>query len=273
MRNILVILFAFFVILSCKKEEIHTYKGRNYVQFESTAIDRSYSFVHYGSSIKRDTIWVSAFCTGGPSKDLRYFDVMQVPEYTFEARYDDNDEFIDSILVRQPNQAIPDVHYVDFNSDDYKDIFQVKADSVYFKVPVIVIRDLSLKTQNKTLLLEFKNSRDFEIGDPKTKTAKIILSDMIIFPEAWSFYTTNPSNIGKNPILGQYGKVKHQLLIDITGKPWDNDFIDSLTYEELLFYKHKASKELNIINEKRASMGEGPLLEDPNNPNSVVEFP
>ncbi len=268
-----IIMFLIFIFANaCQEVEVHTYIGDDFVQFEKS-IDESYSFVYAGSTVVRDTIWLPAFCTGSLRKEYRSFSVKQIPEYSFEWRYDDSGDLIDSVLVKQPNQAEEGIHYVSFDDSGYRELCKVNIDSVTFSVPIIVLRDLSLQTQEKTLLIEFQADDNFKPGDPDTRIARIVLSDMIVYPEAWSAYTTNIGNIGTNPVLGLYGKVKHQLLIDVTGKPWDNEFIDSLSYPELLFYKNLAARELARINAIRAENGELPLREDPNNPNSVVEFP
>ncbi len=272
MKYSLIILFISFLAISCQQEEVHLYLGKDYIQFKKK-LDSTYSFVVAGSSVKRDTVWLPAFCTGSMGAVDRSYRVQQVIEYKFEERKDGYGNLIDSVLVETKNQAESGVHYVDFDDPGYRNLCKVSSEKVNFRVPVIVFRHLSLKDEDRVLLFEFRNSDKFDVGDSNTKRARLVISDRLIYPEAWSKYTPDESNQGKNMILGNYGKIKHQLLIDVTGKPWDNTFIDSLTVEEMLFYKSMASKELDKINAERAERGEPPLREDPDNPNSVVIFP
>ncbi len=271
MKYWLIILFISVLASACQEEEIHLYLGKDYVQFEKER-NRTFSFITAGSTVKRDTVWLPAFCSGSLGKAGRTFRLRQIPEYAFKYRYDEMGELQDSVLVKMPNQAEPGIHYVGFDDPGYKDLFIVRADSVGFHVPVILLRDLSLKTKAKTLLIEFVENENFEPGDPMTKTARLVITDMLVYPEAWSNYITRPDVIGTSYYFGDYGKVKHQLMIDVTGKPWDNEFIDSLSVEEKLFYKNLVAKELARINAMREENGESPLMEDPDNPNSIVKF-
>ncbi len=264
-------LFISVLAIACQEEEIHTYLGKDYVQFEE-AKNRSYSFVVSGNSVIRDTVWLPAFCTGSLGDSDRNYRIRQIPEYKFEYRYDVLGNLLDSVLVEKQDQAEPGIHYIDFNDPDYLNLCKVNANSVTFNVPVIVLRDLSLKTKEKSLLIEFTDSEDFESGDPDTKRKTVIISDMVIYPEAWSNYSDKPDIIGTSSMWGKYGKVKHRFMIDVTGKPWDNAFIDSLSYEEKLLWKSLLAKELSKVNAIRAENGEPPLREDPDNPNSVVQF-
>lgn len=263
------------LLTSCQQEEVHTYIGERFVQFkEYQNQGASYSFVYEGSEIQRDTFWIDAFCSGGLDETVRTYRLRQKEEYVFSYYYDAAGAIIDSVLVKSKKQAVAGLHYVDFNDPMYLELCKIEGNVVNFKVPVIVLRDdPTLKTAARTLLIEFVQNEDFSPGDPNTKTFRLKISDVVEYPEAWSNYSTRPDVIGRNPYFGDYGKVKHQFMIDVTGKRWDNEFIDDLTLEEKLFYKNMCAKELARVNAERAERGEPPLMENPDNPKSVVKFP
>ena len=272
MKNILLALGILLMFSACNEQDIPGYSGRDFVQFGDNETYK-YSFVISGSKVVRDTVWVRAFCSGSLGKDIRHFKLEQVPEYVFSYIYDEKGSIIDSMLIKQDNQAEPSVHYVPFDDPGYLELCNVPKDSVTFNVPVILLRDASLKEKEKALSFQFIMNDDFEPGDPETGIMKFLISDMLFYPEAWSNYTTRPELVGSSPIFGHYGKIKHQMLIDVSGGPWDNEYIDGLSYEKKLFYKNLAAKELQKINEAREAKGEPKLREDPDNPNTEIYFP
>lgn len=63
--------------------------------------------------------------------------------------------------------------------------------------------------------------------------------------------------------FGNWGKVKHQFMIDHTGKNWDDAYINSISNNQDLmhYYQNKLQKELEALNQQRAAQGLDPLKE------------
>ncbi len=125
MKYWLIILFISALAVACQQEEVHLYLGKDYVQFEKS-INKSYSFAAAGSTVKRDTLWLPAFCSGSMGEYSRSFRLKQVPEYAFEYRYDEFGNMLDSVLVKQGEQAEPGIHYVDFEDPGYQALCQTQ---------------------------------------------------------------------------------------------------------------------------------------------------
>ncbi len=136
-----------------------------------------------------------------------------------------------------------------------------------------MLRDESLKQNDYTLTIEVQQTEDFKPGNAVNQKITLTLSDQIVEPIYWEQKNFFVGSTTVRSVMGYYGKVKHQLLIDVTGQKWDDDFIQNdLTEEYLIFYKNVAVRELNRINEERAAQGLFPLREDDSNPNSEVYF-
>ena len=260
MRRIYFILFVVVLFCgACSEEKIHKYIGKDYIKFAEN-YNKNYSFVYAGSSVVRDTIFLRVSTVGKVCDYTRYYQVKQAILYGWKYEYE-NGELVDSAFVEKKNQAIPGVHYLAFDTPELQSHYKIDAGEIEGNFPVVVLRDKSLKNIDFNLAIELVDTEDFIIDG--LYQAGITLSDNLTAPSNW---------IDLVVVLGVYGKVKHQLLIDVTGKPWDADFIKTLTFEMQTFYKFKASKELNRINEERAAQGLCELREDENDPNSAITF-
>ena len=258
MRN-LYLLLLFICCIACSEEKIHKFIGDRYIQFTEN-YKKDYSFVYAGSTVVRDTLYLRVSSIGPVCNYDRYFEVKQVKMYGMEYEYE-NGELVDSAFVEKGLQAVPNVHYVAFDVPELMDNYKIPADSIWGVFPLVVLRDPSLKKADRSLSIELVMNDEFE---PSAQyRAEITLSDNISRPSNWSVVRV---------VLGEYGPVKHQLLIDATGKAWDSEFIATLTMELQTFYKFIAVKELERINEERAMQGLSELREDDNDPNSAIKF-
>ncbi|MFV0378948.1 MAG: DUF4843 domain-containing protein [Mangrovibacterium sp.] len=264
----LVLLLAGF-LSSCKEQTIEPWNSESYIHFDGN-FDSFYSFVYAGSKVVRDTINLRLNIAGNIESRDRYFEVKQVKTYGFVYEQDEYGNYIDSAFVELPNQAVPGVHYVDLNSYDVQQ-FVVPADSLYGTFNLVVLRDPSLKLADYSLTLEVQETSDFLQGYAARQKITLTLSDQVIQPKNWTAFMIGNTTVYS--VMGYYGKVKHQLLIDVTGKKWNDDFItNELTEEYLVFYKNMAVMELERINAERALQGLHKLREDDSNPNSEIYF-
>lgn len=270
-QKLIYISLLIFVLLtsSCKEDKTATWQGKDYIHFANEYQD-FYSFVYAGSTIQRDTVNFKLNIAGNIVNYDRTYKINQVKSYDFIYEYDELGNIVDSAFIEVANQAIPNVHYVDLESSEYSD-FIVPADSLSTSIDIVLLRDKTLKDKDYVLTLEVQESPDFYPGYNIRQKIDITISDKIIKPTLWESQYVGSKTVYS--VMGLYGKIKHQMLIDITGQRWDNDFIkDDLTEEYLLFYNNIAIQELNRINDERASQGLHPLREDDSNPNSEIKF-
>lgn len=269
LKPLFVFLMLAGLLSSCKEQAIEPWKAGSYIHFDGN-FESFYSFVYAGSDVVRDTINLQLNIAGNIESADRYFEVKQVKTYGFIYEQDEYGNYIDSAFIELPNQAVPGVHYVDLESYDPLQ-FVVPADSLYGSFDLVVLRDPSLKLADYSLSLEIQQTSDFLPGYAPRQKITITLSDQVIEPEYWSGFVIGNTTVYS--VMGYYGKVKHQLLIDVTGKRWNDDFIaNELTEEYLVFYKNMAVMELERINAERALQGLHKLREDDSNPNSEIYF-
>lgn len=161
----------------------------------------AFSFVYGGDDVERDTVWFEATIMGDLSKMYRPYCLQQIQR--------------EGVM-----NAEPGVHYVAFDDPDVQDLYRVAPDSNTVQVPVIVLRDASL--QDTTAVLEFSIAENeyFKPGYAALSYRILEITDRLSKPGNW-----DDSSL-EYVYFGEYGEVKHQLLIDWTGNPWDEEYID-----------------------------------------------
>ncbi|MFV0555281.1 MAG: DUF4843 domain-containing protein [Mangrovibacterium sp.] len=283
MKKYIYIMTLLLALGACQLSEVHKYLGENYVQFTpddaaevaNTTVDEFYSFAYVADDVKRDTFWVDAHVSGEITEGKRYYKLKQSMHYTEEIEYDIDGSILNETIIETPDQAVSGVHYVSFDDPDFQEMCYVENNDVNFKVPIIVLRDNSLKKVDKLLNVEFEESDDFKVGNYSTRQQVVMISDNVTYPTWWS--EDGPGSIADgwklSTIFGYYGPVKHRLMIQVTGEKWDNDFLEGLTREERLGYKNICSKALYELNQERIARGETELMEDANFRFGPVEFP
>lgn len=70
----------------------------------------------------------------------------------------------------------------------------------------------------------FKENVFFQLGYPEFSHYTLTISDNLTEPTSWSVCSLNA-------FFGAWGAVKHGLMIEWTGEPWDDDYIKSLFVE------------------------------------------
>lgn len=221
------------------------YDIANRAAFKPQLAKSSYSFIYESPDRMRDTLWYKVETMGKTSAVDRCIKLVQ----------------LDTTAVK----AVPGKHYVAFDSPDVADYYVIKAGEAQAKIPVIILRDPSLKDETVTLKFGFAPNESFVNGYPEYQTRSLDITDHISKPSKWDEeYPFSTTMLSIGIIYGEWGPVKHQFLIDTTGEKWDDDFIDKLFYgdEAYFFYIYeKLVAELDKLNEKRAAEGLGPLSE------------
>lgn len=231
--------------------------GRVYFVYEQNDVSNisqdkdslvNYSFVYHGN-VAQDTIWLRVATAGFLSKVDRYVELEQT-------------------LTGQ-NDAVAGKHYMSFDDPAYKQLLKVPADSLQCEIPVIVFNDESLQNGDVTLRVRLKASSSLLLGYENRLVKRLSISAMLSKPVNW--------NALCNFYLGQYGKVKHQFMIDTSGEPWDDDYllnvaqVNDYSKQDFIRYQStKFSKALKQLNDERIAQGLPLLAEADGTP---VSFP
>lgn len=165
--------------------------------------DRTYafSFVYSGEEAERDTVWFEATTMGDLSKEYRPYRLQQIQR--------------EGVM-----NAEPGVHYVAFDAPEVQDLYRVAPDTSTVQVPVIVLRSDML--QDTTVVLEFGFVANdyFQPGYDGFSRRILEITDRLAKPSNWD------GSYMEDYYFGEYGEVKHQLMIDWTGNAWDAEYID-----------------------------------------------
>ena len=193
----------------------------NFVYNTASDTLRSFSFVYANDNVTTDTVWLDVRAAGFLSSSDRAIAFEQVPTGT--------------------NDALAGVHYKAFTEPELQSYYRIKANMFETSIPIVVLRDASLKTSEVNLLVRIKANDYFEIGYLSRSKVRIIISDQLPRPGNWSRVQT---------YLLAYGPVKHKFMIDISGNKWDDEYIDEIAVDVgyLSYLKRFFTEQLAIYN-------------------------
>jgi hypothetical protein len=202
----------------------------------------------------------------------RQIEVVQIPGYDVTYNYDDQGYLTDSIITEWSNSAVAGKHYIAFDDAEAKALLKIKAGEITGYVPVIVLRNTSLKTEKVRLRIQLVASNDLELGQAKNLIMLLNISDQLEQPVNWTRYSTAQS------YLGTYSKPKHELMIKVLQDKVDEEWLEQMANDRpnLIFWRGKFQEALNAFNNDLVNIasGKAPLREDPNDSNSAeVTFP
>lgn len=237
------------VLLNCWlacEQDLPLYNDKNaklnFVYEDKKDSTITYSFI-YNQGGERDTIWVPVRTMGFLAQDERHYEVEQVST--------------------GQNDAVPGKHYLSFDDEAYQGLRVIRAGEVSDSLPIIVLRDASLATQDVQLKLRFKENANFKLGYPDLSFKVITISDQIVKPNRWGNAMTF--------IFGKYGTEKHRFMIAHSKVQWDDEYLKSqgvsnyyIGLEVQSVFRAMASKftrELRKVNAARAEQGLAPLAE------------
>jgi len=251
--QIVFIIIIFAGITSCKKEKYYLFNDVARLQFGAdptvlgnnslTDTVKPYTFYYETPAKVQDTAWFNIYAIGGISGSDRPFTLQQVT--------------LDGV----PN-AEAGKHYKAFNDPSLASLYVIKANQVMTRVPVIVLRDASLKTTTVTLKLEVKENEIFRIGEKARIWRKLLITDRLVRPTGWD-------NSATMYYFGKYSVVKHQFMIEVTGKKWDQPFFVEMYTDYSLVNYYKSIVTTALIDYNNAHPGnplrdeDGELLEMP----------
>lgn len=167
----------------------------------------NYSFVYSDEHVVRDTIWLEVKHIGHiPTTDL-HFTLEQVKE-------------------TEGVQAVPGVHYVALDAPEITEWCVMPAGKITTRIPVVLLRDASLKEQDVRLRIGIVDGGDYLAGVDGQIQKLFVFSDQLVPPEAWDRYIDAF-------VFGPYSKKKHEFLI----KTIKDEQVDNAYFERLLALK------------------------------------
>ena len=157
--------------------------------------------------------------------------------------------------------AVPGVDYKAFTDASVNSKYVIKAGERNTLVPIVLLRSATLKTATVTLIIKVAANDDFQLGETTNIWRKVTSTDRLSKPAAW----TSTINI----YFGTYSVVKHQFMIDVTGKKWDQTFLSGVLsdFTQLIYYTNVCKTAL--INYNNAHPG-NPLRDETG---ALVVFP
>ena len=126
----------------------------------------NYTFTIKPASVMLDTVWVRVQTMGLLSDQDRVVKFEQVEADSLNAE--------------------PGVHYVAFDDPRVKDLYYIPAKRNYADLPVLVMRDASLKEKTVNLKIRLAESADFKVGYADKSWTMITISDMLVKPTLWT---------------------------------------------------------------------------------------
>lgn len=243
-------LFSLLFLLSCEEKIVQKYesensvyffRGRDYEQDISQYDSINYSFIVKENQRLRDTVYIQAIAVGFLS---------------------DRDREIELVQVKGggAGDAVAGTHFVGLDDPEVKGRYVIPAGMTKVKLPIILLRDASLRSREIKLELELRENDFFRIVMPENSKFLIKISDMLTEPSNWNLWKS---------FFGEWGPVKMKFIIDYTGfTDFENYYsIDQATKN---YYKMKAKEKLKEVNKEREENKLGPLSEEDD---TVVVFP
>jgi len=159
----------------------------------------AYTFFYKSADTRQDSVYFDIYAVGGVSTKDRSFKLEQVQ--------------VDGVI-----NAVPGTHFISFNDPEVSKNLVIKAGQVHSRVPVILLRDASLKTSDAALRFTIVANENFKKGETNYLWRRVDFTDRINKPAAWA-------GTYQNTYYGKYSTVKHKFMMDATGELWDQDFM------------------------------------------------
>jgi len=268
---IVVILLA--ITAGCKKAEYMAYSGGVHIQLKDT-LAPSYTFIYENASVTRDTFLVDLKTIGGIADHNRAYTVEQIQEYDKTYKYDPGtNKIIDSTLTPKPFTAVAGIHYVPFTDKGAQAIMFIAADSATGELPIILLRDTSLKTNSYRLRIRLTANDEFAIGEKYAIEKTIIFSDKL---ERFPSWKTDDYSSPAYGSFGKYSTGKHQFMIDVLQTRIDETWYQAVAAAQAQqHYKNLLRDALTAFNTNPANLasGKAPVRETSDPTSLAISFP
>jgi hypothetical protein len=268
---IIVILLA--IAAGCKKADYLLYHDPARIQMADTSL-LSYTFIYEAPDVTRDTIYIRLNTIGGITDHDRTVTLEQTPEFDISYVRDPvTNKITDSAVIERPFKAIPGKHYVPLNDPSMQSLLVIRANMAYDSLPVILLRDTSLKSNSYRLRLKVVANAAFGIGEKMAIEKTIQFSDRLERFESWKVdsYISPAYNS-----FGKYSVNKHQFMIDVLKTRIDEAWYQAISRAQAQqHYKNLVRDALTVFNADPAniSSGKAPLRETSDPTSQPVTFP
>lgn len=248
------VVFISVTAISCSKTQGLLYSDVARVQLNDTATVSS-TFVYEAPGIIRDTVYIQVNTIGEMANVDRAVKFVQVSNKA--------DLF----------PAVSGQHFVPFDDPSLKSLMVIKANTVKAKIPVVLLRDASLKTNTYRLRLQLAANDQFALGEVQSRGLSILFSDRLE-----RFYSWRVDN-GTAPAFytfGKYSTRKHQFMIDNLHEQIDEAWYQTaVTIGALQNYGNILKIALANFNNNPANIasGKAPLRETDEVGSLPVTFP
>ena len=244
-------------VYSSQVARLNFYYGLNSPSAYKPELSQStFSFVYTSDDCKQDTVWFEVESMGIVRDFDRPISIKQ------------------TILAGEDN-AEAGKHYVAFNDPKLAHLYVMPAKKARVKIPVVLLRDASLKAKTVVLQFEIADNGVFTNGYDNYQKRTLTFTDRLSEPAEWS--TSNYTlpeilpdyYITFGTYMGDYGVRKHLFLIEKTGKKWDDEDIKEFMASDINYRSYMRSKMSRLLakeNEERAAKGLEPLMEDDGTP-------
>jgi len=261
------------VAAGCKKADYLLYHDSPRIQMADTSV-LNYTFVYEAPDVTRDTLYIRLNTIGGITGLDRKVTLEQTPEFDVSYVRDPlTNKITDSAVKERPFKAIAGKHYVALNDPQVQSLLVIRANMAYDSLPIILLRDTSLKNNSYRLRLKVVANVVFAVGEQQAIEKTIQFSDRLERFESWKVDNgTAPAYY----TFGKYSVNKHQFMIDVLQTRIDEAWYQAITRaQSQQHYKNMVRDALAVFNADPAniSSGRAPLREtsDPTSP--LVTFP
>lgn len=268
---IIIILLA--VAAGCKKADYMLYQDVARAQWaDADAV--SYTFVYEAQAVVRDTVYVRLNTIGGITGQDRKVKLEQVAEYDITYVRDPlTNKIVDSTVKEKPFKAVPGKHYVPLDDPSMQSLLVVRANRAFDSLPIILLRDTSLKTNSYRLRLKVIANDAFAIGEAKAIEKTLVFSDKLERFASWATDTYSSAAFGT---WGKYSTAKHQFMIDVLKVRIDEEWWKAIQLAQAgQHYKALVKDALFAFNTDPAniSAGKAPMRETSDPASPLVTLP
>lgn len=222
--------------IGCERNDARVFEGEARVCFlrgedgkeQQDSILQSFFFVP--ETQDRDTVWVEIALMGFPVNEARPLKIVQTNQNAADA-------------------AIAGTHYIAFDDVEVKDLMVMGANQVTAKIPVILLRDISLKTGKKRLEITIEENAYFKRGIDANCDFMVQTTELAEKPTSWD-------SAWKTHYFGEWSSQKMWFIVNYLGL---DDFEAEYDTGYKKYLKQKAHSKLNEYN----ATHDEPLCNDP----------
>jgi hypothetical protein len=274
MKKYLCILSLFLALAAgCKRADYLLYSDSARIQQADTA-QLTYTFVYEAPEVVRDTVYIQVNTIGGITGNDRPVKLEQISEYDYTYVRDPvTNQITDTIKTERPFKAVPGKHYVPFDDPSLASLMVVKANQATAMLPIILLRDASLKDNTYRLRVKLAANAEFAIGETRSQERTIAFSDRLERFYSWRVDNTVAPAFNS---FGKYSTGKHQFMVDVLKVKIDEEWYQAISAAMAqTHYRNMLKDALAAFNSdpQNIASGRAPLRETSDPSSAPVTFP